>query len=129
MELLKEVGNSIHSSVQIEVDYPSRHDDNLMPILDLKVWIDSKNVIMNGKDCIVNVILHEFYAEEVSSKMMLSSRSALPMKVKRTVLTQEVLRVLLNCNPEIPWERTVDHVNNMITVSYTHLTLPTTPYV
>ena len=91
-----------------------RHDDNLMPILHLKVWIDRKNVIMNGKDCTVNVISHEFYAKEVSSKMMLSSRSALPMKVKRTMLTQEVLRVLLNCNPEIPWERTVDHVNNMI---------------
>ena len=67
-------------SIQIAVDYPSRHEDNLMPILDLKV----------------------FYAKEVSSKMMLSSRSALPMKVKRTVLTQEVLRVLLNCNPKMP---------------------------
>ena len=75
-----------------------------MPILDLKVWIDRKNVIMNGKDCTVNVVLHEFYAKEVSSKMMLSSRSALPMKV----------RVLLYCNPEIPWERTVGHVNNMM---------------
>ena len=82
MELLKEVGNGIHKSIQIEVDYPSRHEDNLMPILDLKVWIDRKNVIMNGKDCTVNVVLHEFYAKEVSSKMMLSSRSALPMKVK-----------------------------------------------
>ena len=100
MELLKEVGNGIHKSIQIEVDYPSRHEDNLMPILDLKVWIDRKNVIMNGEDCTVNVVLHEFYAKEVSSKMMLSSRSALPMKVKRTVLTQEVLRVLLNCNPK-----------------------------
>ena len=88
MELVKDIGNSIHSSIQIEVDYPSRHEDNLMPILDLKVWIDRKNVIMNGKDCTVNIILHEFYAKEVSSKMMLSSRSALPMKVKRTVLTQ-----------------------------------------
>ena len=93
-ELLKEVGNRIHKSIQIEVDYPLRHEDNLMPILDLKVWIDRNNVIMNGKDCTVNVVLHEFYAKEVSSKMMLSSRSALPMKVKRTVLTQEVLRVL-----------------------------------
>ena len=83
MELLKEVGNGIHKSIQIEVDYPSRHEDNLMPILDLKVWIDRKNVIMNGKDCTVNVVLHEFYAKEVSSKMMLSSRSALPMEVKR----------------------------------------------
>ena len=76
--------------------------------------IARKNVIMNGKDCPVNVVLHEFYAKEVLSKMMLSSRSALPVKVKRTVLTQEVLRVLLNCNPEIPWERTVGHVNNMM---------------
>ena len=114
MELLREVGNRVHKSIQIEVDYPSRHEDNLMPVLDLKVWIDRKNVIMNGKDCTVNVVLHEFYVKEVSSKMMLSSRSALPIKVKRTLLTQEVLRVLLNCNPEIPWERTVGHVNNMM---------------
>ena len=114
MELFKEVGNRIHKSIQIEVGYPSRHEDNLMPILDLKVWIDTKNVIMNGKDCTENVVLHEFYEKEVSSKMRLSSRSALPMKVKRTVITQEVLRVLLNCNPEIPWERTVGHVNNMM---------------
>ena len=97
MELPKEVGNRIHNSIQIEVDYLSRHEENLMPILDLKVWIDMKIVIMNGKDCTVNVVFHEFYAKEVSSKMVLSSRSALPMKVKRTVLTQEILRVLLNC--------------------------------
>ena len=114
MELLKEVGNRIHKSIQIEVDYLSKHEDNLMPILDLKVWIARKIVIMNGQDCTVNVVLHEFYTKEVSSKMMLSSRSALPMKVKRTVLTQEVLRVLLNCNPEIPWEQMVGHVNNMM---------------
>ena len=67
-----------------------------------------------GQDCTVNVVLQEFYAKEVSSKMMLSSRLALPMNVKRTVLTQEVLRVLLNCIPSIPWERTVGHVNNMM---------------
>ena len=35
-----------------------------MPILDLEVWIDRKNVIMNGKDCTVNVVLHEFYAKK-----------------------------------------------------------------
>ena len=44
------------------------------------------NVIMNGKDCTVNVVLREFYAKEVLYKMMLSSRSALPMKVKRRCL-------------------------------------------
>ena len=105
MELSKEVGNRIHNSIQIEVDYLSRHEENLMPILDLKVWIDMKIVIMNGKDCTVNVVFHEFYAKEVSSKMVLSSRSALPMKVKRTVLTQEILRVLLNCKKKKEWRQ------------------------
>ena len=91
MELLKEVGNGIHKSIQIEVDEPSRHEENLMPILDLKVWIDRKSVIMNRKDCKVNVVLHEFYAKEVSSKMMLSSRLALPMKVKGRCLRRRYL--------------------------------------
>lgn len=51
MKLLKEVGNRTHKSIKIEVDYPSRHEENLMPILGLKVWIDRKNVLMNGMDC------------------------------------------------------------------------------
>ena len=37
-----------------------------MPILDLKVCIDRKNVIMKGKDFTVNVVLHEFYAKELT---------------------------------------------------------------
>ena len=73
MVLLKAVGNRIHKSIQIEVDYPLRHEDNLKPILDLNVWVDRENVIMDGKDCTVNVVLHEFYVKEVLSKMMLSS--------------------------------------------------------
>ena len=73
MVLLKAVGNRIHKSIQIEVDYPLRHEANLKPILDLNVWVDRENVIMDGKDCTVNVVLHEFYVKEVLSKMMLSS--------------------------------------------------------
>ena len=49
------------------------------------------NVIMNRKDCTVNVVLREFYAKEVLSKMMLSSRSALPMKVKGRCLRRRYL--------------------------------------
>lgn len=62
----------------------------------------------------VQLILHEFYAKDVSSKYVVHSRSAFPWSAKRTILTQEVLRVLLNCSPFLPWECTARHVEHMV---------------
>ena len=42
MMLIKQIGNDIHPSTQLEVDYPSKHHDGKLPILDLKVWIETK---------------------------------------------------------------------------------------
>ena len=36
--------------------------------------------------------------------LVMLHNSAMPTKVKRTVLTQEVIRVLRNCRLELPWE-------------------------
>ena len=90
MEVIKCVGNSIHTSIQLEVDCPSNYDDGKMPILDLKVWVCD----IDGEKRIV----HEFYAKDVSSKSVINAESALSWQQKRTVLTQEMLRVLLNCS-------------------------------
>ena len=57
MKIVTAVGNSIHESTQLEYDCPPMHDDGKMPILDLKVWVNEKNVVK-----------HEFYAKDVSSK-------------------------------------------------------------
>ena len=38
MALVQKIGNSIHPSIELEVDYPSGHEDGKLPILDLKVW-------------------------------------------------------------------------------------------
>ncbi|KXJ25566.1 hypothetical protein AC249_AIPGENE6319 [Exaiptasia diaphana] len=114
MRLLRDVGNDIHNSIQIEVDYPSKNIDGKLPILYLKVWIEKRKIVKEGVDVCINWLLHEFYSKEVSSKMVLSSRSALPWSLKRTVLTQEVLRVILNCSPDLPWHRVVEHVNHMV---------------
>ena len=40
MRLFQAIANSIHSSVEMEIDCPSRHRDGKLPILDLKVWIE-----------------------------------------------------------------------------------------
>ena len=58
-------------------------------------------------------IVHELYAKDVSSKAVMFAKSALSWKQKRTVLTQELLRVLLNCSAYVPWERVTVHANNM----------------
>ena len=60
MEFIKSIGNSIHYSVQLEIDCPSRHQDRKMPILDLKCWVE--------RNATESRILHEHYKKDVSSK-------------------------------------------------------------
>ena len=73
------------------MDYPSNYEDGKMPLLDLKVWIQE------GDDGSSRII-HEFYSKDVSSKSVINANSAFSWRQKRTVLTQELLRVLPNCS-------------------------------
>ena len=89
------------------MDYPSNYEDGKMPLLDLKVWVQEGG---DGSSRIV----HEFYTKDVSSKSVINAKSAFSWRQKRTVLTQELLRVLLNCSPDIPWDRVITHANTMV---------------
>ena len=106
MAIIKSIGNDIHTSIQLEVDCPSNYDDEKLPILDLKVWIEN----ING----YNRINHEFYSKDISSKAVIQAKSALSWQQKGTVLTQEVLRVILNCSEDVSWEVVVQHINVMV---------------
>ena len=37
----------------------------------------------------------------------------MPEKVKRTTLTQETIRILRNCHPDLPWTKKVRHLNEL----------------
>ena len=78
MAVVKAIGNDIHPSIQLEVDFPSNHVDNKMPSLDLKLWIER----VEGS----TYIMHEFYSKDVSSNLVVHAKSALSWPVKRTVL-------------------------------------------
>ena len=106
MNILKLVGNQVHQSIQLESECPSMHEDKKLPVLDLKIWVNK-----TGDN---NKIMHEYYQKEVASKMVVHSRSSLPWSSKRTVLTQEVLRILLRCSPELPWPTVKEHVDNFM---------------
>ncbi len=81
---IKDTGDKIHSSIQLEADCPANHPDHKVPILDIKVWVNAE-----GR------VLHEYYSKPVSSESVIDARSAMPLKDKRTVLTQDLLRILL----------------------------------
>ena len=103
MKLLQAIGNSIHFSIQVEIDYPSRYDDKKMPTLDLKLWVNQENNMCK--------ILHEHYMKPMSSIAVLDSRSAMAWSTKRTVLTQDALRIILNCSRELQWEIVAAHLS------------------
>ncbi|PFX11602.1 hypothetical protein AWC38_SpisGene24595 [Stylophora pistillata] len=67
-----------------------------------------------GKTRYIEVVLREFYYKDVASRSVINARSALPWSCKRTILTQEVLRILLNCSRELRWEVVVAHFNHMM---------------
>ena len=108
MDFVQEVANEILQCIKVTTDYPSKNPASKMPILDLRVWMTS---LFDPVTHEVNVkVLHEHYSKDVASKAVIDARSAVPWKVKRTVLTQEVIRVLRNCSRNLPWGEVCVHV-------------------
>ena len=75
-----------------------------VPMLDIKMWI----AVLNG----VYRLVYEHYEKPMATKMVIHAESAIPMQVKRTVLTQEMLRILLHCSTYLPWITVQQHLSN-----------------
>ena len=50
----------------------------------------------------------------MATKSVIHEESAIPTKNKRTILTQEVLRIMLHCSNYLPWEVVSQHINNFM---------------
>ena len=106
MKLLQTIANTVHNSIQMTIDYPSKYADGKVPMLDVKMWIEETE----GR----RMIQYEHYEKSMTTKMVIHAKSAIPTRVKRTVLTQEVLRIILHCSPSLPWEVPCQHINNLM---------------
>ena len=106
MRVIQQVASHIHPSIKSTIDCPSRHADGKMPSLDVKMWIQE---IDNEKK-----IVYEHYEKEMTTKAVIHAKSALPIQTKRTVLTQEVLRILLHCSKYVEWEIVCSHINKFM---------------
>ncbi len=82
--IVQNIANNICEFIQIDTDFPSAHNNNSMPILDLEVMV--KN----------NKILYQHYRKGMANFMVLMAKSAMPMKMKRVCMVQEVIRIMRN---------------------------------
>ena len=81
------------------------------------MWLETREKEIENQVVNMSVIMYELYSKEMVSKPVINARSALSWSTKRTVLTHEVLRVLLNCRKLLPWERwerVVENVKEMV---------------
>ena len=44
-KVLNQIANKLEPDIQMTFDVPSLHDDNMMPVLDLKVWVKNNRVL------------------------------------------------------------------------------------
>ena len=54
----------------------------------------------------------DFYSKPMANQKVMAEASAAPLAQKRTVLTQEGIRRLLNCTEELPWSVKAAHLSN-----------------
>ena len=45
MIIVNDIANSIENMIKLTVDYPSKYEDEKVPMLDLKVWLNANNNI------------------------------------------------------------------------------------
>ena len=62
----------------------------------------------------VEQVRFEFYSKPMAAKKVLMSTSAQPLGQKRTTLTQELIRRLLNCSKELPCSTRRKHLNDFM---------------
>ena len=48
MKVFGEIASSEDPNIDVEIDYPSKYPDKMMPILDMKMKINSKNEVVHA---------------------------------------------------------------------------------
>ena len=92
MKKLQEIGNGIHPSIQVTVDYPSNNANGRMPVLDTEHWIDDVQV-NNEIKC---QVLHSHYSKPMANAFVTHKSSAMASRSKENILIADLTRVMRN---------------------------------
>ena len=100
--ILKGIMNSILKFLNLKIEIEDDFEDKKLPTLDLKIRVHP-----SGR------ILFEHFEKPMKSNLVVQRRSALSENVKVASLTQEVVRVMLNCSEDLSDDIRVEHLNKL----------------
>ena len=96
------LANTVCDMIEFSYDTPCMNVDKKLPVLDVKVFINSEHKIV-----------HEFYEKPTRNQRVILASSALSWAQKRSIHTQEILRRLKNTSKELD-----DEVRNAYVSKY-----------
>jgi hypothetical protein len=111
MKLVREIADEVMEMIKTEEDFPTKHRGGLLPILDLQVRMQGRK-----EDPEMAEISFQFYKKPMAPDRTILFNSAMPMSMKRTTATQEVLRRLLNCSRSLGQEVRAKHLTDYMQV-------------
>ena len=82
----------------MEEDIPSKHEDKKIPILDMKVWIDERGLVV-----------YEHFEKPAANRQVIHASSAQSAACKRSVHVNEVVRRILNTSSRLEWSSYTAH--------------------
>ena len=110
--VLREIANDVQVGIKLEEDHLSAHENGMMPILDMNVWVNEEGIIM-----------YKHYEKKVSSRKVMHANSAQSASCKKSVHVQEVLRRVMNTSTRLDWNVEVapvltDYMGRILTAGY-----------
>ena len=92
MEIIKSIANGINPNIQVKVDFPLNNNDNRLPALDLKLWIEE--IEINGQ--MKPQIIHSHYMKPMANRHVIHKESAMSIKKKINILSNDLVRIIKN---------------------------------
>ena len=96
------MANSIRPSIQFTVDVGSNYADNRVPILDMAMRMENISFTEHGTTFICPQVSYVFFKKSMARTTIMKSASAMPEKIKRETLVNELLRRLTNTTQYLP---------------------------
>ena len=89
--------------ISLTYDIPTNHETKMMPVLDVQVVLDNRGLIS-----------YEFYEKPTKNPLTILANSAISWSVKRTVFTQEALRIMRNTSLTLGPETANKHLSKFM---------------
>ena len=113
MAVVKDMMNSIFRNIQVTEEVPENFEDNKLPVLDFKCWMEGEMHIMKGSTEIkTKRILYTYFEKKMSSKYSILKTSALPEKTKVSSLSNDLVRRMKNVSELLDDKTRTEVVND-----------------